>query len=89
MGHPRATALAIRAPLVWPAAVAALAAAAAIWPRAAALSGLALLGAIVWHHPRAAQHAISFAALAVRPSLDQFSERQLGLGPFALQPAAI
>jgi len=75
--------------VVWLAAVAGLAVGAVIWPRIAGVAALVLLVAFVWTHPRAALHTLSFAALAVRPSLDRFSERQLGLGPFALQPAVI
>ena len=34
-------------------------------------------------------HVAAFAALAVRPSLDLFSERRFGLGPFTLEPAVV
>lgn len=64
-------------------------AAVALWPRVAGIGGLTLLATLVWTFPRMAVHATAFAALAIRPSLDQFSERRFGLGPFTLEPAVI
>src|SRR5512143_4026715 len=73
----------------WLLLVVSVAAAAAFSPRIAWIGGLTLVVVLVWQYPRAALHAASFAALAIRPSLDRFSERRLGLGPFTLEPTVI
>ena len=73
----------------WLLLVVSVAAAAAFSPRIAWIGGLTFVVVLVWQYPRAALHAASFAALAIRPSLDRFSERRLGLGPFTLEPTVI
>jgi O-Antigen ligase len=73
----------------WIIAVVSCAVASVVWPRVAVAGGLVLLVALVWRYPLVALHAAAFAALAIRPSLDRFSERRLGLGPFALDPAVV
>jgi len=70
-------------------AVAALAAAATAVPSAAALTVAIAVGVAVWRWPTAALETAAFAVLAVRPSLDVFSERRLGLSEFAVNPAVV
>lgn len=74
---------------LWVAVLVVVVAFAAVQPLVAALCGLTTVAALVWRYPQIAMQTASFALLAIRPSLDQFSERRLGLGPFALQPAVV
>ncbi|OLC75124.1 MAG: hypothetical protein AUH78_09750 [Gemmatimonadetes bacterium 13_1_40CM_4_69_8] len=71
----------------WVAAVVSLAALAVFEPRVTAAPVAVAIAVLVWRWPAAALHVAAFAALAVRPSLDVFSERRVGVGPFALSPA--
>jgi O-antigen ligase len=63
-------------------------AAAAFLPAAAAIAAAAVAVA-VWRWPRVGAAVGAFVVLAVRPSLDVFSERRYGVGPFALDPAVV
>lgn len=71
------------------AVVVALAVGSAIWPGVAmAVTGAVLaLGIRRW--PRQAMEAGVLLALTIRPWVDAFSERRLGLGVFALNPAVL
>jgi O-antigen ligase len=69
--------------------VAALAALAAALPPIAAASVALAVGIAVWRWPEAALELTVVAVLAVRPSLDVFSSRRLGLSEFALNPAVV
>ena len=73
----------------WVAGAMLLSAAAAAYPPLAALGPAIVLAALAWRWPDRVVGFIAFAALALRPSLDIFSERRVGLGPLALQPAAV
>jgi len=56
------------------------------------LAGLVLLVALAgaaWRWPNATLNVATFVVLTVRPTLDIFSERRLGLGPLATSPAVI
>jgi hypothetical protein len=78
-----------RRDVAWIAALAGLAALATVVPRVAALPVAAAVAVAVWRRPAVALHLAAFAALAIRPSLDVFSERRLGLGPFAFSPSVV
>jgi len=73
----------------WVSGVVALTVATAAEPRLAALVVAAAITITVWFRPGASLKVLSFAVLAIRPSLDIFSERRLGLGPFAANPDVI
>lgn len=53
----------------------------------AAIAGISALA--VWRRPYWALEIGAFLVLAVRPSLDVFSERRFGLGPFASNPSVV
>ena len=74
---------------LWVGVLVVVVALATVQPLVAGLCGLTTVAAFVWRYPQIALQTASFALLAIRPSLDQFSERRLGLGPFALQPAVV
>lgn len=65
------------------------AAAAAAAPAVAAVIAAVAMAVAVWRWPRVAAGVGAFLVLAVRPSLDVFSERRYGVGPFALDPAVL
>lgn len=71
----------------WVALTVGLAAAAAAEPRVAAVPALLAIAVAAWRWPDTTLHLAAIALLAVRPSLDIFSERRVGLGPFAMSPA--
>lgn len=71
----------------WLLLVAALAAVTAAAPPVAAVTVAAAVAVAAWRWPAAALETAAFAVLAVRPSLDVFSERRLGLSEFAVNPA--
>jgi len=73
----------------WAAVVAALAALAAALPPIAAVSVALAVGSAVWRWSEAALELTVFAVLAIRPSLDVFSTRRLGLSEFAVNPAVV
>lgn len=60
----------------------------AIYPPLALLCITPVLAISIWRWPDQLLEAAVFAILVVRPSLDIFSERRFGLGPFAPNPAA-
>jgi O-antigen ligase len=66
-----------------------LSVAAAGRPTLIALGPAVVLAALAWRWPDSIAGLLTCAALAIRPSLDTFSERRLGLGPLTLQPAAV
>jgi putative inorganic carbon (hco3(-)) transporter len=67
--------------------VIALGTVAAVSPLAAVLGLGVALAAVVWRHPRVGLELGAFLVLVVRPSLDTFSERRLGIGPLASNPS--
>ncbi len=73
----------------WVVLVAALGAAAAGIPPSAAVSVGVALAVAVWRWPGAALETTAFAVLAIRPSLDVFSERRLGLSELTFNPTVI
>jgi len=73
----------------WLAAAILLAGLSAIVPAAAACGVVTLFIVLVWRNPDRALAIGAIAVLAVRPSLDAFSERRAGLGPFASNPAVL
>ncbi|MGH7529691.1 MAG: O-antigen ligase family protein [Gemmatimonadales bacterium] len=78
----------MRRTLVFVAGAMLLSALAAAQPSLVALGPAVVLAALAWRWPDAVAGVVAFAALALRPTLDAFSERRLGLGPLAIQPAA-
>jgi O-antigen ligase len=66
-----------------------LAAVTAAVPSVAAVTIATAAAVAVWRWPREALAMTAFAVLAVRPSLDMFSERRLGLSEFAVNPAVV
>lgn len=75
--------------LVWLGAVAAMSAAAAAWPPAAVVLLGVLMTQAVWCWPEMALGIGAAGVLAVRPALDMFSERRLGVDALALNPAVV
>ncbi|HXM39266.1 MAG TPA: O-antigen ligase family protein [Gemmatimonadales bacterium] len=73
----------------WVAGAVLLSAAAAAQPPLAALGPAIVLAALAWRWPDTVLGVVAFVVLALRPSLDIFSERRAGLGPLAWQPAAL
>lgn len=74
---------------IWLAAAAVGGGVVAAEPRLAVLGGAASLVALTWRWPRVVVGMCAFAVLALRPTLDVFSERRLGLGPFTSNPAVV
>jgi hypothetical protein len=74
---------------VWLGAVVVAAVAAAAAPPVAAAIAACALALAVWRWPQVGLAVGAFVVLAVRPSLDLFSERRYGVGPFALDPAVV
>src|SRR2546425_6677842 len=74
---------------LWVLGVAALAAGAAAAPFVVAIVAAGVIAVAVRRWPEAALDISVFAVLAVRPSLDAFSERRFGLSEFALSPAVV
>src|SRR2546425_2987977 len=74
---------------LWVLAVAALAAGAAAAPLVVAMVAAGVIAVAVRRWPEAALEISAFAVLAVRPSLDAFSERRFGLSEFAPSPAVV
>ncbi len=77
------------AAVAWIAVVAVLSVAAAARPSLAFGAVGAVLLAAAWRWPAAALQVGALASLIVRPSLDMFSERRLGAGPFTGEPAVV
>ena len=77
----------LRHKAVWAVPVVCLAAAAAAQPSIGIALACVLAAAAVWTWPGRVMHSTVFAVLAVRPSLDVFSDRHFGVGPFATSPA--
>ncbi|MEO7993588.1 MAG: O-antigen ligase family protein [bacterium] len=75
--------------IAWGVAIVSSAVLVTIWPESAFLPVGILAIRVVWRWPVRALEILAFGVLAVRPSLDIFSERRFGLGPFALNPAVI
>ncbi len=73
----------------WVVVVAATSAAVAARPPVALAFFVILLTQLVWRWPDVALGVIAAGVLAVRPSLDVFGERRLGLGALALNPAVV
>ena len=65
----------------------AIAAASAVWPPAALFAGVGVGVVAVWRRPALGLEVAAILVLVVRPSLDIFSERRFGLGPFAMNPS--
>ena len=74
---------------VWIVLTAALAAAAAGAPVVAAVGMAGAIAMAAWRWPDLAPEMAAFAVLAIRPSLDIFSERRFGLSEFAPNPAMV
>ncbi len=74
---------------LWALVVAGLGAAAAAVPATGALAVATAIAVAVWRWPDVGLEIAAFAVLAVRPSLDIFSERRFGLSEFAPNPAAV
>src|SRR5438876_6141175 len=74
---------------VWIVLTAALAAAAAGAPVVAAVGMAGAIAMAAWRWPDLALEMAAFAVLAIRPSLDIFSERRFGLSEFAPNPAMV
>ena len=73
----------------WLAAAVALAGLAAVQPAVAAGAAAGAAAVAAWRWPRAVGSVGAWVVLALRPSLDAFSVRGLGLSPFALDPSVI
>lgn len=73
----------------WTLAVAALGVLAALNPGIAALAFAIALSCAIWQWPDLLLSAAVVVLLVVRPALDMYSERRLGLGPFAISPAVV
>src|SRR5947209_17442432 len=58
-------------------------------PQLAGLVLAAALAGVAWRWPNATLNVAAFVVLALRPTLDMFSERRLGLGPLSTSPAVI
>jgi O-antigen ligase len=74
---------------VWLVVAAAAAGVAAVEPRLVAPVAALVAGVIAWRFPDGIVHLLVFGVLAVRPSLDAFSQRGIGIGPAALSPAVL
>ncbi|MEO8294543.1 MAG: O-antigen ligase family protein [Gemmatimonadota bacterium] len=75
--------------IAWGAALIVVAGLTAVWPDFALLPVAVVAVLAVWRFPDRALEILCVGVLAVRPSLDIFSERRFGLGPFALNPSVI
>ena len=73
----------------WGVAVIGLAIMVAAEPRVGIACAFGILAAVVWTWPDLFIQVTVFGVLAVRPSLDVFSDRDFGVGPFTLNPAVI
>src|SRR5690349_8587961 len=71
----------------WFVGTALVAAIAVVGPGLAAVPFAFLVAAAVWRWPSQSLAWAAVTVLVVRPSLDSFSERRLGLGPFEMSPA--
>jgi O-antigen ligase len=74
--------------IAWVVGVVLLSAAAVDYPFLAAVGPAVVLGALVYRWPERTLAAGAFAVLAIRPSLDIFSERRASIGPLTWEPAA-
>ena len=79
----------MRRDVAWAVAVIALAIIGAADPRVGIACAGAVLAAGVWTWPDLFMQVTVFAVLAVRPSLDMFSDHDFGVGPFSLNPAVL
>jgi putative inorganic carbon (hco3(-)) transporter len=66
-----------------------MASAATVQPKLTVVALGCAFSAVVWHVPRLALEAGAVCTLVIRPWLDIFSQRQLGLGPFSLSPSVL
>ncbi len=73
----------------WFILVAAISGGITVSPVIAAVLLAVLLTLLVWRWPDTALGIVAAGVLTVRPSLDVFGERRLGLGAFALNPAVV
>src|SRR5438128_583624 len=74
---------------LWVLFVAGVAAAAAAAPRIGAVAAATAIAVAAWRWSEVGLEIAAFAVLAVRPSLDIFSERRFGLSEFAPNPAVV
>jgi len=78
-----------RASWKWWVAIAAVTGLAVVAPTIVGVAGACVLAIASWRWPQESLQLGVFAVLVVRPALDMFTERRLGLGPFAVSPAVL
>lgn len=78
-----------RREIVWWSGLAVTAVVATAFPTLLVGVGSLVLVVAAWQWPEETLRVGVAAVLVVRPALDMFTERRLGLGPFAISPAAL